>query len=57
MRFVQAGFAPLRERPFRLLFFGRSLSAIGDAIVPVALTFAVLDLGDATDLGLVLGSS
>jgi len=55
--FVQAGFAPLRERPFRLLFFGRSLSAVGDAIVPVALTFAVLDLGDATDLGLVLGSS
>ena len=57
MSFVQAGFAPLRERPFRLLFFGRSLSAVGDAIVPVALTFAVLDLGDATDLGLVLGSS
>ena len=57
MSFVRAGFAPLRERPFRLLFFGRSLSAVGDAIVPVALTFAVLDLGDATDLGLVLGSS
>ena len=35
----------------------RTLSGIGDAIVPVALTFAVLDLGDATDLGLVLGSS
>jgi MFS family permease len=55
--FVHAGLAPLRERPFRLLFFGRTLSGIGDAIVPVALTFAVLDLGDATDLGLVLGSS
>jgi MFS family permease len=54
---VHAGLAPLRERPFRLLFLGRTLSGIGDAIVPVALTFAVLDLGDATDLGLVLGSS
>jgi MFS family permease len=47
---------PLRERPFRLLFLGRSLSAVGDAIVPVAMTFAVLKLGNATDLGIVLGS-
>jgi MFS family permease len=47
---------PLRERPFRLLFFGRTLSAVGDAIVPVALTFAVLKLGTATDLGIVLGA-
>lgn len=46
----------LRERPFRLLFLGRSLSGIGDALVPVATTFAVLELGDAGDLGLVLGS-
>jgi len=56
MSFLHAGLSPLRERPFRLLFFGRTLSGVGDAIVPVALTFAVLDLGDATDLGLVLGS-
>ena len=47
---------PLSERPFRLLFFGRTLSAVGDAIVPVALTFAVLKLGTATDLGIVLGA-
>ena len=47
---------PLRERPFRFLFLGRTLSAIGDAIVPVATTFAVLDLGNASDLGLVLGA-
>ena len=47
---------PLRERPFRLLFFGQTLSAVGDAIVPVALTFAVLKLGTATDLGIVLGA-
>lgn len=45
---------PLRERPFRLLIAGRSLSGIGDAIVPVALTFAVLKHGNATDLGIVL---
>ena len=56
MRRLHAGFEPLREQPFRLLFFGRALSGVGDAIVPVALTFAVLDLGDATDLGIVLGS-
>jgi MFS family permease len=47
---------PLRERPFRLLFLGRGLSGIGDALVPVALTFAVLEHGDATDLGIVLGA-
>jgi MFS family permease len=38
------------------LFLGRTLSGVGDAIVPVAITFAVLDIGDATDLGIVLGS-
>lgn len=51
-----ASLAPLRERPFRLLFLARSLSAVGDAIVPVAVTFAVLKLGDASDLGIVLGA-
>ncbi len=47
---------PLRERPFRLLFLGRTLSAVGDALVPVAMTFAVLKIGGTTDLGIVLGS-
>ena len=46
----------MRERPFRLVFFGRTLSAVGDAIVPVALTFAVLRHGNSTDLGVVLGA-
>src|SRR5437764_931236 len=46
---------PLRERPFRLLFVGRTLSGVGDAVVPIALTFAVLKHGSATDLGIVLG--
>jgi hypothetical protein len=39
-------FGLLAEREFRLVWLGRSLSSIGDAIVPVALSFAVLDLGD-----------
>jgi hypothetical protein len=46
---------PLREREFRLFFFGQSLSLIGDGVLPVALVFAVLDLtGSVSDLGLVL---
>jgi MFS family permease len=56
VRNVPRSLGPLSERPFRLLFFGRTLSAVGDAIVPVALTFAVLKLGTATDLGIVLGA-
>jgi MFS family permease len=49
-------FQPLRERPFRLLWLGRTASSIGDSMVPVALAFAVLDIGGASDLGLVLAS-
>lgn len=49
--------APLREREFRLLFAGRTISLVGNAIAPVALAFAVLDLtGSKTDLGLVLAA-
>lgn len=48
---------PLHQRRFRLLWFGRVASAAGDAIVPVALTFAVLSIhGSATALGGVLAS-
>jgi MFS family permease len=48
---------PLRRRRFRLLWLGRVSSAVGDAIVPVALTFAVLSIhGSATALGGVLAS-
>jgi len=35
----------LGEREFRLLWLGRSLSAVGDALVPVATAFAVLGPG------------
>jgi MFS family permease len=47
----------LRLRDFRLVFGASLASLLGDGIVPVALSFAVLDLtGSATDLGLVLAS-
>jgi MFS family permease len=48
--------AALRERDFRLFFIGRSFAAFGDALGPVAITFAVLEVGGAGDLGLVLGA-
>ena len=48
-------FEPLRRRDFRILFAAESISVLGDALWPVALAFAVLDLnGSASDLGLVL---
>jgi MFS family permease len=47
----------LRERNFRLYFVGQTTSAVGNAMVPVALAFAVLRLtGSAADLGWVLTS-
>ncbi len=50
-------FVPLRQRPFRLLWLGRVASAAGDALVPVALTFAVLSVGhSAVALGGVLAA-
>jgi hypothetical protein len=47
---------PLRERQFRLLFAGRTVSMLGSAMAPVALAFAILNTlgGSATELGLVL---
>ena len=48
---------PLEERPFRLLWIGRTVSDAGDALVPLTLAFAVLELtGSASDLGLVLAA-
>ncbi|MEV0897033.1 MFS transporter [Actinoplanes sp. NPDC049802] len=47
---------PLRYRNFRLLLAGRTVNALGNAIAPIALSFAVLDLtGSVRDLGLVVG--
>ncbi|HEY7599624.1 MAG TPA: MFS transporter [Candidatus Limnocylindrales bacterium] len=49
--------APLREREFRLLFTGETVSFLGTAMAPVALAFAVLELtGSAGDLGLVFAA-
>lgn len=46
----------LSERPFRLLWLGQTTSAVGDALVPLALTFAVLEVGGARGLGLSLAA-
>ena len=50
-------FAPLAEREFRLLFLGRLVSFLGSAFAPVAIAFAVLRVGSASDLGFVLAAS
>lgn len=45
----------LGDRQFRRYFVGQTTSWLGDGLLPVAISFAVLDLtGSATDLGLVL---
>jgi MFS family permease len=45
----------LRERQFALFFWGQAVSVLGDGIFPIALAFAVLELGGSpTDLGIVL---
>jgi MFS family permease len=50
---------PLEVRPFRLLWLGRTTSAVGDALVPVALAFAIVDNLKAGPgaLGIVLAVS
>ena len=54
---MAAGLDVLRLRAFRLVFGAALVSLLGDGMVPVALSFAVLDLtGSATDLGLVLAA-
>ena len=48
-------FGVLREPNYRRLFWGRTISLVGDGLAPVALAFAILDLtGSISDLGLVL---
>src|ERR1035441_1449227 len=49
-------FTVLRERSLLLFFSARSISLLGNAMGPVALSFAVLDMrgASATTLGLVL---
>ena len=47
---------PLHHAPFRWLVTGTTINLLGSGIAPVALAFAVLDLGGgASELGLVVG--
>ncbi|RPH29105.1 MFS transporter [Buttiauxella warmboldiae] len=46
-----------RYAPFRNLFFARLLTVLGNGIAPIALAFAVLDMGgSAADLGIVIAA-
>jgi MFS family permease len=53
---VRESFGALREREFRLLFTGQLISLLGDAFTSVALAFAVLSIGSASDLGYVFAA-
>jgi MFS family permease len=47
----------LRQSNFRLVFIGQTVSALGNAMLPVALAFAILDQGGrAIDLAYVFGT-
>ena len=50
------GLGALAERDFRLLFTATTITTIGDRLAVIALAFAVLDIGGATDLGIVLAA-
>lgn len=53
----RAGLEVLGLRDFRLVFGAALVSLLGDGMLPVAVSFAVLDLtGSATDLGVVLAA-
>jgi len=48
--------SPLRHSAFRWLLAGTTVNSLGNMIAPVAIAFAVLDLGgSATELGAVVG--
>jgi MFS family permease len=49
--------AVLHDKSFRRFYFGQSISALGGAMSPLAVAFAILAInGSAVDLGLVLGA-
>jgi MFS family permease len=50
------GLGALAERDFRLLFTATTITTIGDRLAVIALAFAVLDIGGATDLGIVIAA-
>ena len=49
-------FGALQEREFRLLFSATTITTAGDRLAGIALAFAVIDIGTATDLGLVFAA-
>ncbi len=54
---LRAALPALHHRDFALLFSGQAISVVGDALFPVALAFAVLELGGSpSSLGLVLAA-
>jgi hypothetical protein len=53
---LRESFGALREREFRLIFTGQLISLLGDAFTSIALAFAVLSIGSATDLGFVFAA-
>jgi len=54
---VNAALAPLRHSAYRRLLAGRTITTVGNAVAPIALAFAVLDLtGSVSLLGLVVGA-
>ena len=53
----RSSLAPLGSAGFRAYLVGRTISLLGNTLAPVAVAFAVLELGgDASDLGLVLAA-
>ena len=56
MMSLQRWTGALKERNFRLLFIGQTASQIGTGMAPVAIAFAVLAHGTATDVGYVLAA-
>jgi MFS family permease len=56
-RFAEA-LRPLARRPYRLMWLGATTSSIGDAVVQIALVFAILHIGGtASDIGIVAAVS
>jgi hypothetical protein len=49
-------FGALQEREFRLLFAATTITTAGDRLAGIALAFAVIEIGTATDLGLVFAA-
>jgi MFS family permease len=49
---------PLARRPYRLMWMGSTTSSIGDAVVQIALVFAILHVGGtASDIGVIAAVS